>query len=274
MLSDRSKNSLAAVPLLAAMLLNGCGEKSPETPPKPDVPEAVRKTASDVPAPEQHSRGFPEVPESVRHFGSEAYETARGYANRAIHAANEKIHDPAVAAKINAASEAFGRNLEKLANDPNRPRTTSEHIVNAAMNKAPLLRSANGYADARAMYARYKDGEDPESIAMTQKSKRMCLLACTRLGLDVTTLGLPAALDMPFDLADDVVTGLDLTQKASGAAEHMPGWVPVSWTNIDPKSIDLLGPVLDRALENQTIDSAMVTLLEVDYSKPWVPLEE
>lgn len=167
---------------------------------------------------------------------------------------------------LTATVARFGQQLDRLADDPTRERTTLETATKFAIRQIPVLKQMDKYADARALYAAYADGTDDKSEKMRRDAKRQVLLLSIQTGLDVTMFGLPSVLDMPFEFADQIIDKAELAAKASKLLGKVP-WVSLSWADLSAKDLDVLGPVLDRALDDEIVDRSATTLLTHQFSE-------
>lgn len=227
------------------------------------------------------------VGKSVSNSVSDGVDSARDTATSAAHALQggaegvvERAKTEASAAKarltslmenvqistyVNATVAQFGQQLDRMGDDPRRERTTLETATKFAIRQIPVLKQMDKYADARALYAAYANGDDAESVEMRKIAKRQVLLLSIQTGLDVTMLGLPSALDMPFEFADEIIDKAELASKASKMLGKVP-WVSLEWSDFSAEDLDVLSPVLDRALQDPVVDSSATTLLTYQFS--------
>lgn len=193
-------------------------------------------------------------------------ERAKARAVAAKESVTTFMADTVMGTYVDATVVRFGQQLDRLADDPRRDRTTLETATKFAMRQIPVLKQMDKYADARALYAAYADGDDAHSRAMRRTAKRQVLLLSIQVGLDVTMFGLPSFLDMPFEYADQIIDKAELAAKASKMLGKVP-WVSLSWADLSAKDLDVLSPVLDRALDDEIVNRSATTLLTHQFSE-------
>ena len=191
-----------------------------------------------------------------------AQERAVASKERIVALTGDQLKGPLVVATV----ARFGQQLDRLADDPTRERTNREKAIKFAIRQIPVLKQMDKYADARALYAHYADGDDAHSAEMRQDAKRQVLLLSINVGLDVTMFGLPSALDVPFEFVDTIIDNAELAAKASELLGEVP-WVSLTWSDLSAKDLDVLSPVLDRALQDPVVDSSATTLLTVQFTE-------
>ena len=195
-----------------------------------------------------------------REAAARAAERARTMREKAA----EMARDPAVSQHMDSMVAAFGRQIDRLGDDPDAPRDAGDIAARFVLRSIPVVGRLDRYADARALYAAHADGDDEASVAMRAEARRQCLLACIQGGLDLTLLGLPSALEMPVVLADQLVDAAVLGQRTSKLIDQVP-WVDVSWGEMRAENLDVLSPTLDRALAVEAVDRAMTRMLTYDF---------
>jgi hypothetical protein len=274
---SKTASSIAAGALIVGTFITGCSQQETEAE-KPDagVTTSSLKLPTDGSATGSLGSFVQKASHSVTTTGQETLNLADRVARNVWLSVDQVIHSEAFAGTINKAVQTFGEQLKKLESDPSKEPSTQEKITRLGLRQLPVLGSLDRYSDARAKFHHARSllsstsPETPEQAELTRlvkEAKRECLLACIQAGLNVSVIGLPDHMDLPFEYGAQLVDFLKLGKTATEVTSLMEkqGWISVSWTEIDHSRLDILTPLIDEALAIESVDAVMDSLLTYDF---------
>jgi hypothetical protein len=286
MLSQKPNNAVATGALLLGSLLTGCSLPEREfaadtqSPAKTPVSTDEPKNTYSISFSTEDVKSFAgKATDTVTSYGKDGIEYAKGLGRQAWVSTDSFIHSPTFAGTINSAVQSFGEQLKKLESDPVKEISTQEKLQRLGIRQIPVLGSLDRYADARACYNKAQTTlEDlnadsatrEQACKLQQQAKRECLLACVQAGINLSIVGLPDHLDLPFEYADQAVDLLKVGKVSAEATNLLKQqeWITVSWGDIDLSRLDVLTPLMDKALENESVEETMIFLLTLNFNDP------
>jgi hypothetical protein len=154
---------------------------------------------------------------------------------------------------VNKAPSVLAGTADVLAGDPSSGQITQARRI--ATSLLPIVGQVQAIGEAREKFRSLSTLESPEAKAKALlEARQECLMACFMLSLDVATLGFSGHIDKALKVTSLAVGALANAKYVTRVTSMVPG------VRMAP-NLDVLAPVLSKALEFEPLRDAMDLIL-------------